>query len=206
MMRSVLLCAALAAVPLSGCVSDQTTRQPDSALPTPAADRTAEAVAIGLRAQAARERGELDRAAELYRQAIEADNELAVLWNDLGIVLLEQENYPGAVDAFGQALALDRNDVRPVFNLAKTYQTIGWAKEANDFYEDALEIAPRHIGATRGLVQTSAVIGRADGTVLDAARNGQLIDSDYRDYYERQITRIEFDMPGGRRTSRPSGG
>jgi tetratricopeptide (TPR) repeat protein len=81
----------------------------------------------------------VDDAIALYRQAIEADPELAIAWNGLSIALAQQGNFSEAIEAAGKLVELEPEDALSHTNLSRILMQQGKITEA----EDAKAIAMR---------------------------------------------------------------
>src|SRR5262249_12785556 len=84
-------------------------------------DPTSDEAASGLSAALA-EAGRLADAEEALTRALNANPKSAVLWNNLGVVRSRRGAFPGAVDAFGKALAIDSNFESARASLARAEQ------------------------------------------------------------------------------------
>ena len=150
-----LAAIAVAAAPLllaglSGCAS--TTR---SATVTPPTERLREANQLAERAERALQDGETDRAIDLYRESVSVAG-TASNWNNLGLLLMDQEDYAGAVNAFRRAGELEPSDPRPLANAGTAYFRAGWATDALRYFDLSLDIDQDFLPALRG----SAAAGR----------------------------------------------
>lgn len=162
-------------------------------IPEPGPARLDEARRVVARAQEAHRAGELDRAATLYRQALELAPDLGVAWNNLGLVLMEQGNYMDAAAMFQIAADAMPRDPKPYYNLGLTYQRRGWLDPALDFYRRALERDPLYQDALRGAVLIGKLTMAADDEALARARRLLMRerDSRWRTLAEREQIRIE---------------
>jgi tetratricopeptide (TPR) repeat protein len=82
------------------------------------------------RACALQEAGQLAEAETLYRQALEACGENAVLCYNLGIVLEDLERKSDALAMYQRSLAVDPAFADCHYNLALLYEALGKAREA----------------------------------------------------------------------------
>lgn len=87
------------------------------------------------------ERGD-ERAAGLYREAIAEGDNLADAYCNLGIIELEQDRLPKALDCFTLALKNDPRHVETHYNLANLYFDVGDLQLAKLHYESAAELEP----------------------------------------------------------------
>ena len=180
---------------LAGCGSsgDQ------SREPAPTIERTNDrALAIQRFNDASRahERGDHEKALELYKSSINADNTFFAAWNNMGQLMMDQKNYADAVSAFKVASDLQPSDPRPEYNIGLAYQTIGWGDESFNHFELALERDAKYLPALRGIVRSAEMLGRGDQVVREYIRSAMLRESDpqWRAYFERQRFRVEKTM------------
>ncbi|MFY9570339.1 MAG: tetratricopeptide repeat protein [Blastocatellia bacterium] len=82
------------------------------------------------------------RAAELYREAISEGDNLADAYCNLGIIELEQNRTPKALDCFTLALKNEPRHVEAHYNLANLYFDVGDLQLAKLHYESAAELEP----------------------------------------------------------------
>jgi Tfp pilus assembly protein PilF len=115
--------------------------------------RRSAAMALAMQAQQAEKAGELDRAIDLYRQALDGvADPPAQWWNNLGALLLEkgQSRYMDAAAAFKAAAAIDLTDPRPRVNLGLVYHKAGYGVKAMEYFEEALRLDQYNLDALRG--------------------------------------------------------
>jgi len=198
----VLLCVLLAA-PL-GC-STTTTRsgaRDNNGDPVAAysARRQAQALEFIRKAEALEAQGKDDEAILAYRQALETKNDMFAAWNNLGHLLMKQDNYADAVSSFQVASRLQPGDPRPEYNIGLAYQRVGWAQDSFLHFELALDRDPVYLPALRGAVRSAEMLGQADQSVLDYIRSAQLRETNeqWKTYFQRQRVRIESQMSLGR--------
>lgn len=87
------------------------------------------------------ERGD-EKAAELYRDAIEEGDNVADAYCNLGIIELERERVPKALDCFTLALKHEPRHVEAHYDLANLYFDSGELRLARLHYESAAELEP----------------------------------------------------------------
>ena len=97
-----------------------------------------------LLAQAARlrERGEVERALDLYGQVAEADSENVAALTGRGLCYLDLERYPPAAASFEAALGLRPDDPDALLGLAETFRWQGKRADAIRYYERYLAAHP----------------------------------------------------------------
>jgi len=82
------------------------------------------------------------RAAKLYREAITEGDNLADSYCNLGIIELEQDRMPKALDCFTLALKNEPRHVEAHYNLANLYFDAGDLQLSKLHYETAAELEP----------------------------------------------------------------
>lgn len=189
----------LAAVMLGGCATER--GWPD-APGMPPEQRRSESIRLMRQAERAAEKGRELEAIDLYKQAVGASGDLYAAWNNLGELLMRQENYADAVSAYQVAADLQPQDARPLYNIGVAYVEVGWAEEALEYFKQALDRDPSYLPALRGAVKSAELLRRADDATLDLVRRGLLRETDdrWRVYFERQRFRVErlIEMEEGR--------
>jgi len=121
---------------------------------------------------------QFEEAARAYRQAIEGDKDSAVLWSALGEARLMASNSvempANAIDAFGQALALDPTDARSRYFMAVKKDLAGDHRGAIDDWLALLTDTPAGAPWEVNLRQTIEQVGKINnidvgGDLADAA-------------------------------------
>lgn len=84
------------------------------------------------------EKGQLDEAEAMVREALKANGKMAVAWDTLGMVLMKRGKFPEAVEAFQQALALVPDAPMVQFHLAVLCDKQGEARKALELIESLL--------------------------------------------------------------------
>lgn len=160
---------------------------------TPPSVRRAQAVRLMPAAEALADEDKIEEAVLAYREIIQLSGNLYAAWNNLGELMMRQDNYADAVSAFNVAADLQPTDPRPKYNIGLAYQSAGWANIASEFFSEALERDPSFLPALRGAARSAEAIGLADKVTLDRIRRGLLRESDpaWRSYFERQRFRVE---------------
>jgi Flp pilus assembly protein TadD len=69
--------------------------------------------------------GDLDGAIALYREAIQADDALAIAWNGLSMALARQGDLDGAIEAAHKLIELEPDDPLSYTNLSRFLQQKG---------------------------------------------------------------------------------
>jgi tetratricopeptide (TPR) repeat protein len=79
-----------------------------------------------------RQRGALDEAGSLFREALQDDANFAVAHNQLGVLLEQQGRTDEAVAALARAAALDPSYAEPYYVLARIYRRLGHPARADE--------------------------------------------------------------------------
>lgn len=192
---ATLLAAPLLVAPATGCKSTKPAATLENTM-AQVAQRRIDATRLTDQAFKAQQMGNLERAEELYRQALSLDGSISSAWNNLGEILLSQGYYQDAVQAFGQSAALSPADPRPEYNIAVAYQKSGWAKDALTHYTNALARDENYRPAIRGGIKAAAELGTASRDIHGWIRKGLLSETDenWRSFFEEQRFRVEASL------------
>ena len=77
--------------------------------------------------------GDLERAATLYREALEVDPEYADAWEGLSMALADLEQWNDAIQAAHRVVELVPDDQLPYTNLSRIYQRAGDVPKAEEW-------------------------------------------------------------------------
>lgn len=188
-------------MPLSGCASRSASIEP---ITITVKDETAdiiEARRLALEADVADSPAD---AIELYRQALTVYRELAPVWNNLGIQLMQQQQYLDAAQAFVNASEIQPEDPRPLYNLGLTWERAGYLIDALRYYGKSLERDPRYLPALRGAIRAERILGRAGDETIRRVRLAlaQEQDESWRRWFELQRPQIEAEAYSAGRPQR----
>ncbi len=178
---------------LSACASKPRPATGDVVRTDEIAEREREAYALARQAAAADAAGNPEQAIDLYRRALGIWPEIPSAWNNLGLLLMEQNSYMDAVEAFKTAARQDPRDARPLVNVGVAYDRTGWADEALAAYLQALERHPMDHDALIGAIAANHRLLGADRAALDRVRTATMVETDpeVRAWLERERFRIE---------------
>jgi hypothetical protein len=159
----------------------------------------------------------LSRAIDAQRALLAERPADSALENDLGSLLVLDDDLAGAEEAYRRAIALDDANASAHYNLGLLLQKIGERREALKQFERTLELEPRHAWARYQMGTIYHAQGResaarkayAKALALDPALgnpeiNPHLIDNDlatsamlysYRHYREELLPAREFEEP-----------
>jgi len=183
---------AACAVALGACSAQKTKPPPDFGIPD-SRKLVDDANALAQQAAKAAEEGDVDRAIELYRQAVSTSRDLAGAWNNLGTLLMEQERYFDATEAFAVASELRPTDPRPLYNIGLAWLTIDYPEKAAPYFEQALDRSPTYQPALRSAIRAAQQLDRADQKLADRIQQALIRESDpdWRKYLQDQRSRVE---------------
>lgn len=186
-----------------GCQSRPATAA-DLAL-EPSGQRLAEAHRLAVEGQRAQKAGDSARAMQYYQQSLEQSQELHAVWNNMGMLLMEEQNYIDAVEMFRIAADLAPFDPQPHYNIGLAYDEANYPARAMEFYERALERDPRYIDALRAYLLAAKRLDVAEPSMLQRVRTALLIDRDptWRAFHEREQIRIESQIRDAQNDPRP---
>jgi tetratricopeptide (TPR) repeat protein len=156
-------------------------------------DREEIAIRLTEDADRARMAGNIDRAIELYREALDYSARFPDTWNNLGLLHLERGDEAKAINAFVQASILDPTDPRPPANTGIVYSNIGRETEAMRFFHDALDIEPSYLPALRGAIKSAHLLNENEYEDLERVKRALLVEDDpqWREFFDRQRSLIE---------------
>src|SRR5882724_145576 len=168
-------------------------RQDDSFSLKPAADlvlrpegeRKAGALAYFVEGAAYEENGEIDKALEAYRKVLNVDPGQSELASRVAALLIQQEDFPQAIDVLKDAIKANPNDAEPYHQLAyiyakylkKTDQAVGYANRA-------IALNPREIEAYQRLCEIELAAGQEQKAV-DALERATKVHSDDAVFWTR---------------------
>ncbi|QYK47318.1 MAG: tetratricopeptide repeat protein [Phycisphaeraceae bacterium] len=182
---------------LPGCASTQ--KQDPGAMADAVAQNQSRGLQLARDAQRQADRGETERAIETYKQAVASWREMPAAWNNLGVLLMQEQNYADAVSAFKVAADLSPTDPRPLENIAVCYVRSGWASDALRYYGMSLERDPNRLESLRGAVRAAEMVRVRDEATLERIRRALLVETDerYREYFERQQQLVSAAIASG---------
>jgi tetratricopeptide (TPR) repeat protein len=178
--RTIMMAAglglAVGALSLCGCAShpDKTVITDDSQV------RLGEARQLAAQAQEAQLAGKTDQAIALYQQSLAQTKELGFVQNNLGILLMEQDNYLGAVALFEDAAEVMPESAKPLYNTGLAYSRRGWDEKAMGYFEKALAREPSDRDTLRAAVVSAKRLDRSDDSSMARVRRALMIETDPR--------------------------
>jgi predicted Zn-dependent protease len=85
------------------------------------------------------EKGELDEAESLVREALKGNEKIGTAWDTLGMILFKRGRLPEAGEAIRKALALSPDNPSVQLHLAEWHERNGEARKAAEIAENLLE-------------------------------------------------------------------
>ncbi len=158
----------------------QAGRQDDSLNPKPAADlglrvagaHKADALTHFVEGMAFEESGEMDRALEAYRRVLNVDPGQSQLAARVAALLIQQEDFPQAIDVLKDAIKANPNDAEPYQQLAFIYlKYLKKTDQAIDYANRAIALDPGDAEGYQRLVEIEVAAGQEKKAleVLDRA-------------------------------------
>jgi Flp pilus assembly protein TadD len=150
------------------------------------------------------ERGD-DRAAGLYRKAIDEGDCVADAWCNLGILESQQGNTAQAFDCFTKALREDPRHAEAHFNLGNLYFELNDFKLAQVHYELATELDPELANAHFNLALVHAIHDDLPAAARALGRYRELVPEDEWRTAEDLLRRLikSLGTSRGKRTGTP---
>ena len=112
--------------------------------PEPPGDEAGQVLRRALQAHAD---GDLDQAADLYKQVLVLDPESKFAYYNLGLIHQTEGRLGAAAESYEQAIAIDPAFGPALFNLATVRTEEGESEEAIDLYREVLEVNPDNAAA-----------------------------------------------------------
>ncbi len=177
---------------LAGCKSSPTT----AVIKDDTNVRTSEARKLAAQAQSEARAGHTDKAIELYQKSLEQSRDLFFVWNNLGLLLIEKQNYTDAAEMFKSAADLAPEDPRPFYNIGLIYQKAVYDEKALDYFVKSLERDSKYLPSLRGAIISGKRLDVTDEPALTRVRTALLIENDaqWRRIFETEELRLEGTM------------
>src|SRR5881394_3855148 len=156
------------AVP-SSAATKKAGRQDDSLNPKPAADlalrpggaHKADALANFVEGMALEENGEMDRALDAYRKVLNVDPGQAQLAARVAGLLIQQDDFPQAIDVLKDAIKANPNNAEPYQQLAFIYtRYLKKTDQAIDYANRAIALNPGDVEGYQRLVEIELAAGQ----------------------------------------------
>ena len=124
-------------------VETNTVPKPKAPVQLPAHEKTANAEELYQRGREHHKSGRLNKARTWYQKALIADPGFVVALNNLGVLLIKDENYPAARGRFEKAIRLKPGYVDPYYNLACLFALTDQPEQALRYLKRAVSIDPQ---------------------------------------------------------------
>ena len=168
----------------------QSARQDDSVRTKPAPDlalrargeRKGGALANFVEGLAFEENGEMDRALEAYRKVLNVDPGQSQLASRVAGLLIQQDEFPQAIDVLKDAIKANPNDAEPYQQLAFIYaKYLKKTDQAVDYANRAIALNPADVEGYQRLVEIEIAAGQEKKAleVLDRATKVGSSDPDF---------------------------
>jgi tetratricopeptide (TPR) repeat protein len=133
---------------------------PDLALHSQAAHK-ADALANFVRGMALEENGEMERALEAYRKVLNVDPGQSELASRVAALLIQQDEFPEAIDVLKDAIKANPNDAEPYQQLAFIYtRYLKKTDQAIDYANRAIALNPGDVEGYQRLVEIELAAGQ----------------------------------------------
>ena len=153
----------------SSATTKKAGRQDDSLNPKPAADlalrasgaHKADALAHFVEGMAFEENGEMDRALEAYRKVLNVNPGQAQLASRVAGLLIQQDDFPQAIDVLKDAIKANPNNAEPYQQLAFIYlKYLKKTDQAIDYANRAIALNPADMEGYQRLVEIEVAAGQ----------------------------------------------
>jgi tetratricopeptide (TPR) repeat protein len=127
----------------------------------PGADRKASALAHFVEGMAFEENGEMDRALDAYRKVLNVDPGQSQLAARVAGLLIQEDDFPQAIDVLKDAIKANPNDAEPYQQLAFIYaRYLKKTDQAIDYANRAIALNPADAEAYQRLVEIEVAAGQ----------------------------------------------
>ena len=189
-----LACVFVAAILLGGCNSTS-----KSQIEIDSAERNgqmAKGAALAREAAINQRNGNAALATRQYRDAVTLNPELPAAWNNLGILLMNQQDYLNSATSFRRAADLLPTDPRPFENLGLCYRSAGHARESLEYYTRSLERDENWLPSLRGGILSAMELQEVDEVLLERIDRALLLEKDaaWRLEFERYKLRVQGEL------------
>jgi len=134
-----------------------------------------------------------EKAKRLYTEAVSIYRQLPAAWNNLGVLLMNDQQYLQAAEAFATASDLSPSDPRPLYNIGLLWDTRGYLRDARAFYLRSLNRDASYLPAIRGAVRADTLLNEGSDRTLSLLERGLMLetDPDWQKWMRLQKIRIE---------------
>ena len=151
----------------------------------PEGERKAGAFAHFVEGMVFEEAGEMDKALEAYRKVLNVDPGQSKLASRVAVLLIQQEDFPQAIDVLKDAIKANPNDADPYHQLAYIYaKYLKKTDQAVDYANRAIALNPGDIEAYQRLCEIELAAGQ-EQKALDALERATKVRSDDASFWTR---------------------
>ena len=151
----------------------------------PEGERKAGALAHFVEGMVFEENGEMDKALEAYRKVLNVDPGQSALASRVAVLLIQQEDFPQAIDVLKDAIKANPKDAEPYHQLAFIYaKYLKKTDQAVDYANRAIALNPRDIEAYQRLCEIELSAGQ-EQRALDALERATKVRSDDASFWTR---------------------
>jgi tetratricopeptide (TPR) repeat protein len=144
----------------------------------PEGERKAGALAHFVEGITFEENGEIDKALEAYRKVLNVDPGQSELASRVAALLIQQEDFPQAIDVLKDAIKANPNDAEPYSQLAFIYaKYLKKMDQAVDYANRAITLNPKDIEAYQRLCEIELAAGH-EQKALDALERAKKVRND----------------------------
>jgi len=148
----------------------------------PEGERKAGALAHFVEGMAFEESGQMDKALEAYRKVLNVDPGQSDLASRVAVLLIQQEDFPQAIDVLKDAIKANPNDGEPYRQLAFIYaKYLKKTDQAVDYANRAITLNPTDIDAYQRLCEIELAAGQQQKALnaLDLAKKVKTNDASF---------------------------
>jgi tetratricopeptide (TPR) repeat protein len=151
----------------------------------PEGERKAGALAHFVEGMVFEEAGEMDKALEAYRKVLNVDPGQSELASRVAVLLIQQEDFPQAIDVLKDAIKANPNDAEPYRQLAFIYaKYLKKTDQAVDYANRAIALNPQDIEAYQRLCEIELEAGQ-EQKALDALERATKVRSEDASFWTR---------------------
>jgi tetratricopeptide (TPR) repeat protein len=190
--RRVWTVLAVCALAAGGCNKQGKT----VVIPDDSAVRRADAERLAFEAYRADQQGDSKKAVELYQQSLNRSRDLYFVWHNLGLLLMEQDNYAEAAEMFKTAAELQPSEPGAFYNIGLMYQKRDYDERAMEYFIKSLARDRRYLPSLRGAVISGKRLDVTDEAALERVRTALMTESDpeWLRIFQTEQLRIEGSM------------
>lgn len=140
--------------------------------------------------------GDTSEAYQLYLRSVNAYPAYHPAWNNLGVLVMNEDSYLEAYDAFSRASAQETLDPRYEYNLGLIFYNRHRLQTAHAHFLAALERDPNYLNALRGAIATAVELRLVEPVVLEWIARAQMLETnqEWLAYYQTHRLRIERQL------------